>query len=251
MRFYIIAIVLFSLQSCSEPEGKVEKKQIEFEEILEQPKSSSLFHNQREKLYQIPRKDERRKDPKLDALLITVEKAIRKKDLNLLFSVMDEDVVSSYGGGVFGYDGLKETWERDFQKLWEKLTKILSLGGLFVNESNYGAPYNGNVHQEATKLDEMIVPYGYGISTSSNSKLYPNVKCSEDEGVIIGRAYLIIDLESNYYGGLNNIWKVNILGTGIHGFVRSEDFYCASDYSLGIQKNKQGIWKITSFAPWD
>ena len=248
--FKLIFVLLF-LQSCTSSEGKTRKTPIELVVVFEAPKNTSLFHNQKHKLFQISPKDERRKDSKIDALLKTIEKAIKQKDLNLLFSVMDEDVISSYGGGVVGFKGIKEVWGGDYQELWDKLSKILALGGTVSSDSSYSIPYDGEIDEKATRFDDMMVPHGCGITTCSNSKIYPNIKLIADEAIIVGRVHMLVDLESSYSDRTHKCMKVNILGTGIHGFVKQKDFYCSSDYSLHISKNKQGIWKIAAFAPWD
>jgi hypothetical protein len=248
--FKLILVLIF-LNSCSQPKTKREKKEIELEEVFEKSSSTSLFQNDQKRLTQFTSRDERSKDSSLDTLLKTVERAIRKEDLNLLLTLMDQEIVSSYGGGLIGHDDFLMNWERDYKKMWDKLSKILALGGTFTHPENYIIPDDGDAHQEAIKYDEMIVPHGYGITTNSKTKLYPNSKCDENEAVTVGRVYMVVDIESDYYGGLNEMWKVKIIGTGIHGFVKANDFYCASDYSLGIKKNTQGVWKIISFAPWD
>lgn len=248
--FKLILVLIF-LNSCSHPKAKREKNEIELEEVFEESSSTSLFQNEQKKLIQFTPRDERSKDSSLDTFLKTVERAIRKKDLDLLLTLMDEEIVSSYGGGLIGHDDFLMNWEGDYERLWDKLSKILTLGGTFTHPRNYIIPDDGNAHQEAIKYDEVIVPHGYGITTNSIAKLYPNSKCIENESVTVGRVYMIVDIESDYYSGLNELWKVKIIGTGIHGFVKASDFYCASDYSLDIKKNTQGIWKITSFAPWD
>lgn len=246
----IVFLVLF-IQSCTQPAVQGKKRLTSFDEPIEAPQNTSLFHNQKDKLFQLKLKNERKKDPKVDALLKTVEKAIQRKDIKLLFSVMDEGVISSFGGGVVGYEGIAEVWGEDYQQLWNRLDKILALGGSFSGDSSYSIPYEGNLAYEAQNVVEDMVPHGCGITTNENALIYPNAKCRSNEGIKIGRTYAIVDVSSEYYQRDNEVIKINLLGTGIHGFVKNEDCYISSDYSLYLEKNKQGIWKITAFAPWD
>ena len=130
--FKLILVLIF-LNSCSQPKTKREKKEIELEEVFEKSSSTSLFQNDQKRLTQFTSRDERSKDSSLDTLLKTVERAIRKEDLNLLLTLMDQEIVSSYGGGLIGHDDFLMNWERDYKKMWDKLSKILTLGGTFTH----------------------------------------------------------------------------------------------------------------------
>lgn len=250
-RIVHIVVLVLLIQSCAQPTPQGKQRLKSFDEPLEVSKNSPLFHNQKDKLEQVKFKDERKNDPKVDALLKTVESAIQQKNLALLFTVMDQGVISSFGGGVVGHDGIVEVWGHDYQQLWNRLDKILAMGGSFSGDSSYSIPYEGNLAYEAQKVDEGMVPHGCGISTNENAMIYPNSKCRLKEGIQIGRTYAIVDLFSEYYQRDNEAIKINLLGTGIHGFIKNADFYISSGYSLFLEKNKQGTWKITSFAPWD
>lgn len=249
--FFQITLIILLLQSCTHSATQGKQRSTSFDEVPNPAKNTSLFQNQKDKLYQFTPKDERKKDPKVDALLKTIEKAIKNKDLNLLFSVMDKDIISSYGGLVIGYDGIEETWENDYQQMWNRLDKVLAMGGSFVDDSSYSIPYTGDLDYEAQKLDEMIVPHGYGLTTNATAKIYPNASCRSKEGIQVGRTFAMVDVMSNYRQWDDKVIKVSLLSTGIHGYIKNEDFYISSDYLLHLEKNKQGNWKITAFAPWD
>lgn len=239
------------LIGCAEPEGKSPKNQPKIEEAFQQPKTTSLFHSQKEKLFQISPKDERRKDPNIDVLLKTVERAIKQKDLTLLFSVMDEDIISSHGGAMYGYEDFKATWETEYQELWNKLNWIVSMGGFFEEDSVYRLPYCDDFKRFPAIPNSYDEPYGYGLCLDENTQLYTSPQCEINKSVDIGFAFSLLDLAYGMSGEKNGVLKINPVGTGIHGYVKSSDFYRSSDYCLILEKNKQGIWKITAFAPWD
>lgn len=255
-RFLLILIVVLSSCADDQTEHPPQNENISPLKKGENPTTSSEIVSDEDQVSetfpQIEPKDERKTNPKIDSLLITVESAIEQKDVELLLTVMDTSIISSYGGGMYGHKDFRELWQYDdYEELWRKLDKVISLGGFFANDSTYSVPYTGNIDQEAMKIDDNIVPYGCGITIDSKSLLYPNNECVETEAIEIGRTYCIVIPQSGFWGATNGLWKVNILGTDISGYVKPKGFYCSADYSLSIEKGNNGDWKITAFAPWD
>jgi hypothetical protein len=253
----IMFLLIVVVSSCSgHKEGEI-KEEVRFDpydspEISENEVEPNSLESIKNEIPQIEFRDERKANPDIDSLLKIVEQSITNKDIDALLTTMDTNVISSYGGGMYGHDDFRETWQDDnYRELWAKLDEVISLGGFFANDSTYCAPYTGNVDEEASKVDDMVVPYGCGISTHTKVKLYPSEECDEAEAINIGRTYCMIKLQGNFYGASNGLWKVNPIGTDVIGYVKTEDFYCSADYGLVLEMSETGGWKITAFAPWD
>jgi len=222
-------------------------------EIEEQPvpEKELSIEAQMNNFFQIEPKDERKKNPKIDSLLMTVELAIEEKNLDLLFTVMDEDVISSYGGAEIGMDGIMNTWGEDLNKFWKKLDWIVNLGGFFESDTVYRLPYCDEFGRLPTIPDSIGAPYGYGMCINKDAKLYPFPNLGRGNGITIGYAFSFIDLTFGVNGKMGDVFCINPLGSQMYGYVKASDFYRSSDYSLFIEKNAEAEWKIAAFAPWD
>ena len=232
----ISLILVYMISSCS-PNGDVENAEIITQEDFEADIAESAADfskesaEQENEFDQIELVDNRKTNAHIDSLLKIVELAIQKEDIELLLATMDTSIISSYGGGMRGYQDFRALWQEDnYKKLWVKLDKVLSLGGNFRNDSTYFAPYTGKVDEEVSKVNDMNVPYGCGITTHAKSKLYRTIDCKEDEAILVGRTYCMVVPQNNYWGAIDGLWKVNVLGTNHYGFIKSEDFYCSADF---------------------
>ena len=215
--------------------------------VIEQEPDSTLYLSTSQ-FYQFTPKDERKKDPKIDQLLKTVERAIVKKDLQLLFSVMDENICSSYGGLEYGWEGFMSAWGDRLDAMWKKLDRTIKLGGFYESDTTFRLPYCDEFDRFPKNNED---PFSIGVATNKNTFMYPSETCEKGKGVKIGYAVARIDLDYGFSGKKDGVIKINPVGTGLHGFVKETDFYRSSDYSLIIEKSAQGAWRITAFAPYD
>lgn len=244
------SILLFVsvLCACAEqtPANEVSSTEQTDAVIEQEPDSTPELYTSQ--LYQFTPKDERKKDPKIDQLLKTVERAILKKDLQLLFSVMDEDICSSYGGLEYGWEGFMSAWGGRLDAMWKKLDRTIKLGGFYESDTTFRLPYCDEFDRFPKNNED---PFSIGVATNKNTFMYSSETCEKGKGVKIGYAVARIDLDYGFSGKKDGVIKINPVGTGLHGFVNETDFYRSSDYSLIIEKSAQGAWRITAFAPYD
>jgi len=202
---------------------------------------------EKEKFYpiQIFPIDESEKDAALKMQIDKLKTAIANKDTLLLLSIMDTNIVSSHGGGEYGFDSFIAIWKN--YNLWEYLDRIVKLGGVFTNEhSEFRIPY--------CQADSLygywdIEPYTGGVCTSPKGILYenPNTKSK----IIDTLEYSILDAIEDTNINQKKFIKVKVIGNNKTGYLSRKDFSGLSDCMLCFEKNEKGKWVIKSFAPYD
>lgn len=184
-------------------------------------------------------------------LVITLKTAIIRKDTSLLFRTMHPSVIISHGGGIFGYNGLVESWDYDWDGMWEQLDKITKMGGAYYNDKTYCFPYASAGKGDVGFTEEehqLTDPYTTYICLKDSLLLYE--KSSESSAVIaqMDKAFMSWSFETQPENGFV---KVHTFDKKYEGFVREKDVFRTGSSSLVIKKGSDDKWIITSFAPFD
>ncbi len=187
--------------------------------------------------------DESRKDRSLVKFKNDVLKAIDKKDTSFIISVLDTNILNSFGGNG-GIQELRQMWqiENPNSSLWVELKKVFSMGGTFFGVHNhmFVLPYIfGN-------WPEDYDPFGYVAVIKKNIYLRdsPTVKSK----VIKKLSYDILEiLESGVEKGK---WSKVMTADSLAGYVYSDFVRSPLDYRA-ILKKENGKWKIISFVSGD
>lgn len=190
--------------------------------------------------------DESEKDEKLNKQLTQLREIILQKDTSALFRMMDSNIVSSHGGAIYGYEGVKEVWKNG--GLWEKLDQIIKLGGVFDKDGKeFRLPYCQDSHLYGSwGLDW----YKAGAVIAPNTLLYSE---ADTASMVMDTLHYAIVETMNHYGGEpdSGMLRVKPVGQPKEGYIRYSKFYSTSDYMLIFENQPDGNWLITSFAPYD
>ena len=235
MKIYIsILIIIGSLISCSNNN--------ENDKII--TKTDSLNNNNKNDRLKIQPIDESSKDSSLVNFISKLKNIINKQDTSSLFSILDSNIVSSYGGGLYGKVDFVDNWnlKSNSKELWYVLNKAVSLGGVFEdNDTTFRMPY---CQSDRFFQDTNIDWYELAVSVKPQVKVYEkNNKSSKIVGVLDYDILHVLDIGNNFI-------KISTTDSIIKGYVERNDIYFSAEYILILQKNNE-MWKIKSFAPYD
>ncbi len=203
--------------------------------------------NVSDSLLQIFPVDECEKDPLLSLFLDTLKTCIANQDSVQFMSLLDPQICSSYGGGMYGYSDFRLNWQNKWPELWKKLDRIVSLGGFFYEDNGqreFRMPY---VHKETLFNSVPGDCYSLGAITAKNVVLYEKAdRNSRQLARLNYTAFEIVEpLERNGF------LHIRLFYTGQTGFVGENDAYRMQDNMLVLTTDKSGRWKITALAPCD
>lgn len=189
-------------------------------------------------------------DPGLSKFIRKLKKAVALRDTLLLFSLMEEGVISSHGGGVIGYAGVKESWNEGREDLWKCLGRLMQFGGIQEHDSVYRIPYFSNL-QTCTigeSLEGKVDWYITWFTTNDTTFLYeqPTSQSSVKAKFVASLVNCWEPMKSE-----NGFLKCETLDGKLKGYMRKDDIYRLGDNNLIIEKNQKGQWLITAFAPFD
>ncbi|PIW70510.1 MAG: hypothetical protein COW08_01440 [Ignavibacteriales bacterium CG12_big_fil_rev_8_21_14_0_65_30_8] len=187
--------------------------------------------------------DQSYKDNSLLKFKKEVFTAIDKKDTNFIISILDTNILNSFGGN----GGIKEFWEMwqmqdPNSSFWLELKKVFSMGGIFISNERkiFVMPYLFGIWPE--DLD----PFTYIAAINKNVAIHESP--SKNSKILKKINYDIL-LVLDYYDEYNN-WKKVMTVDSLSGFVQKEFVRSPIDYRAILQKEK-GKWKITSFVSGD
>lgn len=216
--------------------------------------------------------DESRQDSTLYKFVEILKEVIMNKDTSKLYNMLDENIISSFGGGIYGKQGFIETWELekpDSSLVWGLMKRIVDMGGVFeeggVTEStqdsiSFRFPYATSRLLEPIynkKPDYDPDPHTTVLCIKDNIPVY---KSPNKKSAVVGKlSYDILTMD--YDKTVKHIanksagdWKwlyVSSIDESINGWIlNNDDIYFTEDYSLIIEKIK-GEYKITGFFPYD
>lgn len=191
-------------------------------------------------------------DPQLAKLIKKLKQSIAKKDTALLLSLMDTNVITSYGGAVYGYQELIANWKMDRHDLWQQLNTLIEIGGSYSPKGSFSFPYFNNYKKcnNITKTFwENEDPYWTYLSIKDTVLLYnaPDVRAN----VKAKLRYAFVHVKDYNTITEKGFIKVATYENDMVGFVKEDEVYRTGGYSLHIEQNREGVWRITAFAPYD
>lgn len=179
-----------------------------------------------------------------------LKQAIKKRDVKTLYSLMDTNVISSHGGGLYGFKDLEYLWGDPKGKfLWEDMNRMVNLGGAFQSSDTlFRMPYCAVDRFFKDVKDQEW--YSMCVCLRNGVPLYSSGSVKSDTLALMN--YSIVHI---YQLGVNKppkgFLKVTSEENGIVGYVLKKEVYLTADYAMDIEKQKDGSWIITSFAPYD
>ncbi len=249
-KFFIVFILLFALinLSLAQSEKKVDSLSTSKSNIpniipLYEPIIGS---------YKILPTDESHQDASLVKFIENLKKCIQYKDTSELFSIIDTAIVLSYGGLQIGKKVFSKEWNLDSPEnssLWDILKEKIRLGGTFESDGEnkyFQFPYAIS-NKAFRKLNLFLDPYFSLVCISSDAKVFIQPDTNSNRIGLLN--YDIVRRDINYRG--TGFIKIFSLDNKITGFALSSDFIGIADRKLIIKKDKNGTWRITSFAPFD
>lgn len=189
-------------------------------------------------------------DKELLRLQKQLKQAIKLHDTNLLLSILDSNIVSSHGGGMYGKEDFLRNWRSG--GLWEQLEQIVQLGGGFESDSAYRYPYfctynNSRGYEKYT--DTYPDPYMEYFTIKDTVFLYNDTLQSNVVAKLVN-CFVFMDYSQNIDYRSNWLTLTTYKGK-LKGCVRKSNVYRTGDYDLVIEKGTSGKWCVTSFAPYD
>lgn len=105
--------------------------------------------------------DESAKDPQLAALIATLVKACDEKDFAPFEAALSPDAIASFGGDA-GPQGFKDAYglPDPNSPFWAEFKAAVTMGGVFMDETTYGAPYAYAAWPEDLDSFEYVVAIG-------------------------------------------------------------------------------------------
>ncbi|MFB3920601.1 MAG: SH3 domain-containing protein [Terriglobia bacterium] len=194
--------------------------------------------------------DEAAQDPSFLAFRQGLVAAARKHDLQYILTILDPQIVNSFGGSE-GIEGFKAIWEVDKPqtKLWDTLILVLTLGGslnVSDQETSFWAPY------VYSRWPNEVDAFEYGAIIGTNVRV--RARPDPVAPVVATLSYDIVKFADQSWlpagEAGENSWVKIITPAGHEGFVSSRFVRSPIDYRIGFLK-KNGKWTITYFVAGD
>ena len=182
------------------------------------------------------------KDRSLVRFKKDIFKAINNKDTSFIISVLDTNILNSFGGSG-GIKELREMWElgNANSSFWIELKEVFSMGGTFIGKDKklFAIPY------VFSEWPEDYDPFTYVAVVKKNINLRDS---SSSKSKILKRlSYNIVELLEN---GVNDKWSRVMTADSVMGYIYSDFIRSPVDYRAILLKEK-GKWKIISFVSGD
>jgi hypothetical protein len=153
---------------------------------------------------------------------------------------------------ITGKEAFFKEWKLDTPQssmLWEVMTGIINLGGTFEKADSgmeFWLPYTHST-TPWEKITRDRDPYFTAICTAAKCKVF-----NEDDTTSPLTAYLNYDIvEFDPTAHNDQFLEITTFDKKINGFALRSNFSYEADITLILRKDKNGNWKITSFAGFD
>lgn len=252
-RIQKLTIIVLIITSC---QNSVNKNLEEKDEQNSTDTSSVVNENVNpkwsESIFNVEPIDESITDKSLIKFISNLKSTIKKKDTTELFKMIDDSIVVSYGGGLYGKNEFRIEWglnEPNNSKIWSTMNFLLKYGGAWDHDDEFGKHFVIPYYQSDNilgKIDYDFDWYRTAICNNSNVKVFKNE--SPNSVVIDSLNYSLVELISN--SPKRTFEKIKILDKNLIGYVYSSQLNYLSDCTIVLVK-KDAKWKIVSFAPYD
>lgn len=217
--------------------------------------------------------DESRNDTTIFQFIENMKDILNAKDTFRLYNLLDENVVTSFGGAIYGKQGFVENWNMDKPEnsnLWESMKRIIDLGGVFEIGGVFEATIDSVIFQfpyaNSNKLFDSIYkkfpmydfdPHTTLICVREQVPIYKSPNNNLENVGYLTYDILAIDYDKTNEETTNKSaenWKwiyVYTIDKSLTGWVlNGDDFYFLGGLKLTIEKVKNE-YKITGFFPYD
>jgi len=185
--------------------------------------------------------DEASKRPDFFSFRAQLQRAIAMRDTTALLAAVDPNVKNSFGGND-GIDEFKTMWKigQPDSEVWEELGTVLSMGGSFLDEHTFVAPYVFSKWPESLDSFEHVAIVGANVRVRSEPK--------PDAPPIDSVSFAILPV-ANDARVVDEAWRAVKLESKV-GFVSSRFARSPIDYRA-IFSEQSGAWRMVTFVAGD
>ena len=185
--------------------------------------------------------DQAAAQPDFFAFRARLQAAVARRDKEAVLAVIHKDIKNSFGGNG-GVDEFKQVWELDKPgtPLWEELAQVLSLGGSFMGDGRFVAPYVFSRWPSGTDPYGFVAVIGTGV----------RVRAEASASAMSTHSLSFEIVEELQTRATNDAWVAVILADGKTGFVDKRFVRSPLDYRA-IFEMSAGRWQITMFIAGD
>lgn len=185
--------------------------------------------------------DQAATQPDFFAFRVQLQAAVVRRDKEAVLAVLHKDIKNSFGGNG-GVDEFKQVWELDKPDtpLWDALARVLSLGGSFMSDGRFVAPYVFSRWPSGTD------PYGFVAVIGSGVRVRTEASASAASTHSLSFE-IVEELQTR---APNDAWVAVMLPDGKTGFVDKRFVRSPLDYRA-IFEHSAGRWQITIFIAGD
>jgi hypothetical protein len=181
--------------------------------------------------------DQSAKDPQLAELIAVLVKACEEKDFRPFEAAISPDAIAGFDGSegvagfkaAYGIDDPATTFYADFKA-------AVTLGGAYLDETTYGAPYT------YAAWPEDIDSFEFTAAVGDKTSLY--AKPSDDSRVLadVTHQFLqVIEEEPDATGAAPEGW-IHVTANGRHGYVKRSETRSPLDFRAVFQKTANRWW---------
>lgn len=192
----------------------------------------------------LPPVDEAAEDPDLFSLRARLLKAIGERDVESIVAAATDDVCLSFGGFA-GRDRLRELLENDATgEYWGEFAAALALGGVFVADTLFSAPYLAERFPYELDAFEGLVAIG--------SSVPARVAPDPDSRIVRTLDWEVVlrDREADRKRGWPEQWVAVTLADETTAWVRDRDVRSPIGYRVMFLR-RDGRWWIDLFLAGD
>lgn len=250
LKLSILILIIASCQnSANQKSDNLDEQTSSDSSVIRTKKNNAKWNKSIFKLEPI---DESISDKSLVNFISKLKSALYKKDTTQLFKMIDDSIVFSHGGGLYGKSEFRNEWglnEPNTSKIWTEMNKLICYGGAWDQDEEFGKHFVIPYYQSDKilgKIDYEFDWYRTAITTIENVKVFKTASPKAD--VIDSLNYSLIELISN--SPKSTFQKIKILDKNLIGYVYSSQINYLSERTIVLVKKGKN-WKIVAFAPYD
>lgn len=192
--------------------------------------------------------DEAAQDPGFFAFRASLQRAIAERDTTAVLAVVDSTIKLSFGGDA-GIDWFVEFWlESPDGDIWVELGAVLALGGRFMGDSLFYAPYTFNAFAAGERPPEYD-PYEALIAIDDAVPVLAAPEPGADTLAVLS-FHLVLHEWRTAVAEPPAGWTAIRLADDALGFVRTRSVRSPLDYRAVFER-REGCWRMTMLIAGD
>lgn len=192
--------------------------------------------------------DEAAQEPSFFAFRASLQRAIIERDTTAVLAVVDSTIKLSFGCDV-GIDRFLELWlESSDGDIWVELGAVLALGGRFMGDSLFYAPYTFNTFAPG-ELPPGYASYEALIAIDDAVPVLAAPEPGADTLMVLSFQLVRHEWRSTVAEPPAG-WTAIRLADDALGFVRTRSVRSPLDYRAVFQR-REGFWRMTVFIAGD